>query len=181
MNHQAQFLMPIDALVHQRTFQPHGAPLLSPMLLPSFSQARFGAGAIPQSLTAKTQQHAYKMTLKAQAQLQTQQIDSAIQLLKMQYDAIMSSVEQSTRSTCSEVAARPSESQKSTAVDQGSFAVDFELPGPESVCGSFVPAASSLPALSTHVTSQKRKVQVEDQQECSAAPKKRKSAVQPAA
>ena len=74
----------------------------------------------------------YRLNLKAQAQLQTQQIDSAIQLLKMQYDAIMSSV-QKTGLTASEEASVSAStdmiaSKGSIAVDQTSFAAQFELP-----------------------------------------------------
>jgi hypothetical protein len=65
--------------------------------------------------------------LKVQALLQTQQINTAIQLLKMQYEAIMASVH---RSQClSERAAiQTPTSQESAPLDQSSFASDFELP-----------------------------------------------------
>ena len=57
--------------------------------------------------------------LKAQAQLQTQQIDSAIQLLKAEYDAIIKSI-------------LSSDSRNKTmapaVTDQTTFASQFELP-----------------------------------------------------
>jgi hypothetical protein len=67
---------------------------------------------------------------KARARIQTQQIDSAIQLLKMQYDAIMASVQISNLPV-----EGPQQSTSATSpqvVDQKSFAMQFELPRPES-------------------------------------------------
>ena len=57
--------------------------------------------------------------LKAQAQLQTQQIDSAIQLLKAEYDAIIKSILSSDSRNKTMVPA---------AMDQTTFASQFELP-----------------------------------------------------
>ena len=62
-----------------------------------------------------------RLNLKAQAKLQTQQIDSAIQLLKMQYDAIMQSVHK-TQSV------PPSSGKGQVAHNQTSFAAQFALP-----------------------------------------------------
>ena len=69
-----------------------------------------------------------RLRLKAQAQLQTQQIDSAIQLLKMQYDAIMLSVHRASQSFFSVPTAQPSCCNAAAARDQASFAAQFELP-----------------------------------------------------
>jgi hypothetical protein len=80
----------------------------------------------PQLLHLMCHTHYYQPNLKAQARFQTQQIDSAIQLLKIQYDAIMSSVQQSQSPL-------PRISVTSTqVVDQTSFSAQFELPGPAS-------------------------------------------------
>ena len=68
-----------------------------------------------------------RWNVKAQAQLQTQQIDSAIQLLKMQYDAIMSSVQKNGQSDSGD-ASQSSRGNSSVALDQTSFAAQFELP-----------------------------------------------------
>ena len=170
MSFRTQFPMPFDgpalnnpqwAFLHQM----QGVPLLPPIFSPSFSQSRFGAQALQHSLPSRNRQNAHKLNLKAQAQMQTQQIDSAIQLLKMQYDAIMSSVE---KSACpSEVAASQSPSSKSPeAVDQSSFAADFELPRVDSACAQL---------------GQKRKQHADDSaetEERSVLSKKRKNAVQ---
>ena len=80
-------------------------------------------------------------SLKAQAQLQTQQIDSAIQLLKMQYDAIMLSVHRASQSSsstqlpCCNVTA---------ATDQASFATQFELPLTAKSEIEYVPSSLSV-------------------------------------
>lgn len=84
-------------------------------------------------LVSRIPQNLYNLNLKAQAQLQTKQIDSAIQLLKMQYDAIMSTVEKSNCSPCDDTSAHIHSSETSATKDQTSFAAQFELPGPEFV------------------------------------------------
>jgi hypothetical protein len=88
----------------------------------------------PQFLPSRSPANVFKSSLKAQARIQAQQIDSAIQLLKMQYDAVMASVQNSHNQTLeqpnfplSSTAAAPSQ-----VVDQKSFAMRFELPDPES-------------------------------------------------
>ena len=88
--------------------------------------------SIPQ-LSATHPSNIYKMHLKAQAQLQTQQIDSAIHLLKMQYDAIISSI-QSSSSVCADVGVQSQECDTTTPAvqDQASFAAQFALPCAES-------------------------------------------------
>ena len=69
-----------------------------------------------------------RLSLNAQAQLQTQQIDSAIQLLKMQYNAIMLSVHRASQSSSSFPNAQPTCCSATAARDQASFAAQFELP-----------------------------------------------------
>jgi hypothetical protein len=135
--------------------QMHGVPLLPPMFAPTFGQVRFGAQELA---------HVAPLNFKAQAQLQAQQIDSAIQLLKMQYDAIMSSVEKSAGP--SEVAANQSPSSTAPdVVDQSSFAADFELPRVDSACAQLC---------------QKRKQPADDSAETGkqSEPAKKRSAVQ---
>jgi hypothetical protein len=78
----------------------------------------------------RSQPNLYKDTLKAQARIQTQQIDSAIQLLKMQYDSIMSSVQQSHKQPLEQLPPQPS-SSASQVVDHESFSAQFDLPDPE--------------------------------------------------
>jgi hypothetical protein len=132
MNYHSRFQMPMPfrspALVNSQSAFVNQLPCCMPLLpsLPAFP-ANHGSASLLQS------QRTQNLNFKAQAQLQAQQIDSAIKLLKMQYDAIMSSVEKSASS--SEVAA--TQSPSSTApemVDQASFAVDFELPRVDSAC-----------------------------------------------
>jgi hypothetical protein len=83
----------------------------------------------PQHQHSRSAANVYRSNLKAQARIQTQQIDSAIQLLKMQYDAIMASVQKSNLSV-----ERPtpltSASVTPALVDQKSFSIQFELPAP---------------------------------------------------
>ncbi len=89
----------------------------------------------PQLMSTRSPENVYQSNLKAQARIQAQQIDSAIQLLKMQYDAIMSSVQQSQshNQPAEQLPPVPSTSAISTqVVDQTSFSAQFELPGPES-------------------------------------------------
>ena len=89
----------------------------------------------PQLFPSRSPANAYKSNLKVQAQiqLQTQQIDSAIQLLKMQYDAIMASVQKSNLPMDQPTQQPTSTSATSShVVDQKSFAMQFELPCPES-------------------------------------------------
>ena len=69
-----------------------------------------------------------RLSMKAQAQLQTQQIDSAIQLLKMQYDAIMLSVHRASQSSSSVPTTQLPCCNVTAARDQASFATQFELP-----------------------------------------------------
>lgn len=71
----------------------------------------------------------YNSNLKTQARIQTQQIDSAIQLLKMQYDAIMASVQE--KHEISSPLPLPSSATPSQVVDHKSFSTLFELPAPE--------------------------------------------------
>jgi hypothetical protein len=87
---------------------------------------------MPQLLQSRSPANDYKTTLKAQARIQTQQIDSAIQLLKMQYDAIMVSVQQSHNQPVEKASTLPSKSATtSQVVDHDSFANQFDLPDPE--------------------------------------------------
>ena len=66
---------------------------------------------------------AYRPSLKAQAQLQTKRIDSAIQLLKLQYEAIMMSVQMTGESTLGPAIRHPP-----CPPNQPSFAAHFDLP-----------------------------------------------------
>ncbi len=88
---------------------------------------------VPQLLPTRCPANDYNTNLKAQVRMQTQQIDSAIQLLKMQYDAIMSSVQQSPHQSHL-IREQPSPSMKSATsqvVDHKSFSMRFELSGPD--------------------------------------------------
>jgi hypothetical protein len=93
-----------------------------------------GAFACPlmhtQLMSARSPADVYNSNLKAQARIQAQQIDSAIQLLKMQYDAIMASVQQSHNQPLDQPSTQSSTS--SQVVDQTSFSTQFDLPGPAS-------------------------------------------------
>ena len=116
------------------------APLNNVTMLPVMNAPAFNVAArpcqsriMPQLLPSRSPANTYKPDLKVQARIQTQQIDSAIQLLKMQYDAIMASVHKSNLPQEQQLPPQPSTSAASTpVVDQKSFAAHFELPGPES-------------------------------------------------
>jgi hypothetical protein len=100
----------------------------------------------PHLLASRNHANVYKSNLKAQARIQTQQIDSAIQLLKMQYDAIMASVQKSNQPLEQSSAPPPTSATLSKVVDQKSFAIQFELPRPESdVQGPTVRVVDSTP------------------------------------
>ena len=80
---------------------------------------------------AMSKANLYKLRLQAQVQLQTQQIDGAIQLLKMQYDSIMKTIQ----SPCTSPVYinMPQNSSIATVIlDQASFAAKFALPSLES-------------------------------------------------
>ena len=83
-------------------------------------------------LASRNPQNLYTLNLKTQAQIQREQIDSAIQLLKTQYDAIMSSVEKSNNLSLEDGGAH-AQSCRPESSDQRSFAAQFELPGAELV------------------------------------------------
>ncbi len=98
----------------------------------------------PQTLPSRNPEAFYTSQVKAQARIQTQQIESAIQLLKLQYDAIMKSVQKSQTQSLLHPPLQPSASQptllllpstsstSNQVIDHRSFSLQFELPGPGS-------------------------------------------------
>ncbi len=72
----------------------------------------------------------YMPHFRAQARIQTQQIDSAIQLLRMQYDNIMASVQESHSQALEKSPLKsPSSATSAQIVDHKSFYERFELSG----------------------------------------------------
>eukprot|EP00291_Cryptomonas_curvata_P020937 CAMPEP_0172171550 /NCGR_PEP_ID=MMETSP1050-20130122/11955_1 /TAXON_ID=233186 /ORGANISM="Cryptomonas curvata, Strain CCAP979/52" /LENGTH=175 /DNA_ID=CAMNT_0012842995 /DNA_START=79 /DNA_END=606 /DNA_ORIENTATION=- len=116
-------------------FQNHlnNLATLPMMRVPAFNAAScFCPSMNTPQLPSRSPANVYKSNLKVQAQIQTQQIDSAIQLLKMQYDAIMASVQTSHQPLEQPSSATSASATSSPVVDQKSFSAQFELPGPES-------------------------------------------------
>jgi hypothetical protein len=111
--------------------------MLPVMNAPSFNRVPCPT---PQLLPSRSPANVYNSNLKAQARIQTQQIDSAIHLLKMQYDAIMASVQQTPTQPLEHTPLqtpllpplRSTSATSSPAIEQTSFAMHFELPDPES-------------------------------------------------
>ena len=97
-----------------------------------FQSQTQGMALLPSVPASRNPQSIYNSNLKTQAQLQTQQIDAAIHLLKMQYDAIMASVENSNSLSLEDGGAH-AHSCRPESLHQRSFAAQFELPCPESV------------------------------------------------
>jgi hypothetical protein len=135
---QAQQALLFPAFNSQWSFQPPMQGADKPILPPIRTVLANGTVLAPEANMS-----ANKLHVKSQAQLQTQQIDKAIQLLKMQYDAIMASVEKSANAQSDDASVRPASTKASNSLDQGSFAADFELPSADSNCGLF---GSALPS-----------------------------------
>jgi hypothetical protein len=108
-----------------RAFKGH-IKLNNPAMLPAMNAPAFNGAPCPCPALFLPQRR-YQNDLKVQARIQTQQIDSAIQLLKMQYDAIMASVQDKPHTSTTV----PSTATSSQDVDHKSFAMQFELPFPE--------------------------------------------------
>uniref|UniRef100_A0A7S0QNC8 Uncharacterized protein n=1 Tax=Cryptomonas curvata TaxID=233186 RepID=A0A7S0QNC8_9CRYP len=116
-------------------FQNHlnNLATLPMMRVPAFNAAScFCPSMNTPQLPSRSPANVYKSNLKVQAQIQTQQIDSAIQLLKMQYDAIMASVQKSNLPLEGPNQQPSTSATSSQVVDQKSFVMQFELPRPES-------------------------------------------------
>ena len=161
MNFHAQLLSNAKVPINpQWTFQNQTqAMALLPPIVTSVNQSHSGTATIPTPFAASNPQQFYKLNIKAQVQLQTQQIDSAIQLLKMQYDSIMASVQHSNAASREQQTASASAGQSSEAVDQSSFAVQFELPGPECDCEHLGSGPHIVASSATRGSSHKRKQQ----------------------
>ena len=86
----------------------------------------------PQFATSNSANIYKKLYVQAQVQRQTQQIDAAIQLLKMQYDSIMASIQNSCSSPAGTAMPQPKNINESPVPNQTSFAAEFELPSAES-------------------------------------------------
>ena len=124
------------AFEHPASFHPHIQTL---SLLPSvdygvFNDVKLNASiqTLEAWLPAMNPASAYTMNVKAHAHFQTQQIDSAIKLLKMQYDSIMLSVKSTGQLPSGSGATQQSLSSTVDFPEQASFAVQFSLPGEES-------------------------------------------------
>ena len=83
-----------------------------------------------------------RLSLKAQAQLQAQQIDSAIHLLKMQYETIMRSLQKDCQSQSVEFRSR--QSTRMELKDQTTFGSQFDLPISEKSDIDFVRSSISI-------------------------------------
>ncbi len=112
--------------------QLNNLAMLPVIHVPSFNVSPCPSMNMPQHLSSSCPAYVYKSSLKAQARIQTQQIDTAIQLLKMQYDEIMASVQNSHQPLDQPPPLESTSATPSPVFDQTSFSVQFELPGPGS-------------------------------------------------
>ena len=96
--------------------------------IPLMPYAHYGAGS--NNVSVRSQTKSSTLSCKAQAQLQARQIESAIQLLKTEYNAIMASLQQASQSTSCDTSMQCLTSKDPSASDQTSFEAQFWLPPP---------------------------------------------------
>ena len=102
--------------------------LRSSVNIPLMSYAHYGARS--NNVTVRSQTNSSTLSCKAQAQLLARQIESAIQLLKTEYNAIMASLQQASQSTSCDTSMQCLTSKDPSASDQTSFEAQFWLPPP---------------------------------------------------
>ena len=78
----------------------------------------------------RSQANSCSLSYKAQAQLQARHIESAIQLLKTEYNAIMASLQQASQSMFCDTSVQCLTRKDPSALDQTSFEAQFRLPPP---------------------------------------------------
>ena len=104
------------------------------------------------NVSARSQANSCTLGFKAQAQLQARHIESAIQLLKTEYNAIMASLQQASKPTPCDTSVRCLFSKGPSALNQTSFEAQFRLPPPSK---SEIDYTSS--SLSTEAEASKKK------------------------
>ena len=85
---------------------------------------------MPNYVFVSSQATSCRPSCKAQAQLQARQIESAIQLLKTEYNAIMASLQQASHSISCRTSDQCLTSKDPSALNQTSFKDQFRLPPP---------------------------------------------------
>ena len=95
--------------------------------IPLMPYAHYGAGS--NNVSVRSQTKSSTLSCKAQAQLLARQIESAIQLLKTEYNAIMASLQQASQSIC-DTSVQCLTSNDQSALNQTSFEAQFWLPPP---------------------------------------------------
>ena len=110
------------------------------------------SGAGSNNVSARSQANSCTLSFKAQAQLQARHIESAIQLLKTEYTAIMASLQQASTPTSCDTSVRCLFSKGPSALNQTSFEAQFRLPPPSK---SEIDYTSS--SLSTEAEASKKK------------------------
>ena len=93
--------------------------------IPLMPYAHYGAGS--NNVSVRSQTKSSTLSCKAQAQLQARQIESAIQLLKTEYNAIMASLQHASQSISCDTSAQCLTSKDPSALNQTSFEARFRL------------------------------------------------------